>query len=87
MGVYEHAQPMANDREGPFPFILTKKLQLLSRANFQMVFLFFFFLHDQKEFQNDVPHSDESKVWCSEVLNFSALTCKIEMKEKFVCSN
>lgn len=30
-------------RETPFPFILTKKLQLPSRANFQIVFLSFFF--------------------------------------------
>lgn len=72
-------------RETPFPFILTKRWQPQSRANFQIVFLCF--LIDQKEFQNDVLHADESKVWCCEVPNFSALTWTIEMKENFVFSN
>lgn len=42
MGVYKHTQPMSNDWESALPLILTKKLQLLSRANFQIVFLSFF---------------------------------------------
>lgn len=39
--VYEHTQLIA--KETLFSFILTKKLQLTSRANFQIVFLSFFF--------------------------------------------
>lgn len=42
MGVYKHTQPMSNDSKAPLPLILTKKLQLLSRANFQIVSLSFF---------------------------------------------